>query len=126
MTTGKYYTTLHKNLKNVSENFKNDGIYNVFIVQLPEALSYLYCGFDSNYVYDFLYSDSDEDSSFYEVSDDLVDGLFDVATICNAPDPEDAIAKATTYLDSKCLSLAKKAIHSFRDDKRAALMGKHC
>ena len=128
MTTGKYYTTLHKNLKNVSEKFRNDSIYDVCIIKLPETLAYLYSGFDSYYIYEFLCDDSTDESLFVEFSDEQVDALYHIADIykLTGSDEEEDTAKATTYLDQKLLSLAKKAIHSFGNDKRAALSGMHC
>ncbi|MBQ1171958.1 MAG: hypothetical protein IIX48_05090 [Lachnospiraceae bacterium] len=128
MTTGKYYTTLHKNLKGVSENFKNDGIYDVCIVKMPETFAYLFCGFDSNYLFEFLCDDSTDESLFTEFTDEQVDALYHIADIykLTGSDEEEATTKATTYLDKKLLALAKKAIHSFGNDKRAALSGMHC
>lgn len=114
----KHYTTLHRNLKNLAQQFKDDGLYNVIVYRLDDGQTgYLFCG-DSNYILDCDYETTESESAFYEVTEKQVETLLSTSHGYNAPNPDELIASAITYLDEKCLTLAKLSVHAMGEAYR--------
>lgn len=117
-----YLITLHKNLKKLKEQFIEDGLYNVIeCTGRDGSIRYLYCG-DSNYLFDC--SNATDLVTFSEVSEYTVECIFEFDICKTSDDAYGLVECAISYLENKCLSLARMSLQALGEEKRDAIRKK--